>query len=204
MKTMKQLFTIALLFTLPMLSSAQKIKVTDGKIPSFVGEKHVLIAFDYSDMTVGKKKEMAYRAEKVKEKNEEEAGTGDAWEKRWVADREERFEGKFLELFNKHAGEKGLKGSTDTDKAKYKMLVKTIHTEPGFNVGVMKRPAHINLEVDIMEVGSDKAIGTMLIKKIPGTDGMGFDFDVGKRLQEAYAKGGKTIGKHFKKKLLGK
>lgn len=204
MKTIKLLLAFTLIALLPNLSSAQKVKVSDGKIPSFKGEKSVLVEFAYDDMTVGKKDEAKYVAEKVKEKNKEEAGTGDAWHSQWIADREERFEGKFLELFNKQVNEKGLKATTSSDNAKYRMLVRTTHTEPGFNVGVMKRPAHINIEVDITEVGSDKAIGTFSIKKIPGTDGMGFDFDVGKRLQESYAKGGKTLGKHFKKKLLGK
>ncbi len=203
MKTIKLIIAFSLIALMPNISSAQKVKVIDGKIPSFKGERSVLVEFAYEDMTVGKKDEVDYVAEKIKEKNEEEASSGEAWHKRWVGDRTERFEGKFLELFNKQVKEKGLKASASTDKAKYRMLVRTTHTEPGFNVGVMKRPAHINIEVDITEVGSDEALGTFSIKKIPGTDGMGFDFDVGKRLQEAYAKGGKTLGKHFKKKLLG-
>ena len=182
--------------------SAQKVKVSDGKIPSFDGESIVLVEFDYSDMTVGKKTEAKYIAEKVKEKNKDEAGSGDLWENKWIEDREERFEGKFIELFNKYTVEKGLEVSANTDKAKYKMLVRTAHTEPGFNVGVVRKRAHINLEITISEVGSNKSLATIWIKKIPGSDGMGFDFDVARRLEESYAKGGKTLGKHFTKKVL--
>jgi len=204
MKTIKLLFVCTILAMLPSISSAQKVKITDGKIPSFSGERTVLVEFGYDDMTVGKKTEAEYIAEKIKEKNEDEAGKGDAWHKRWVADREERFEGKFIELFNKQVKDKGLKMSTSADNATYKMDVKTTHTEPGFNVGVVKKPAHIHLEIDIIEIDSDEKVTTIFIKKIKGTDGMGFDFDVAKRLQEGYAKGGKTLGKHFNKKVLKK
>lgn len=204
MKNIKLLLLFTLIVLMPNISSAQKVKITDGKIPSFSAERTVQVEFDYSDMTVGKKDEAEYVAEKVKEKNEDEAGKGDEWHKRWVADREERFEGKFIELFNKQVKDKGLKMSTSADNAKYKMHVRTTHTEPGFNVGVVKKPAHIHLEIDIIEIASGENVTTISIKKIKGTDGMGFDFDVAKRLQEGYAKGGKTLGKHFSKKVLKK
>ena len=78
-----------------------------------------------------------------------EAGTGDSWAIKWVEDREARFEPKFEELFNKHLEDDGVKLGRYPE-AQYTLILKTTHTEPGFNVGVMRRPAHINVEVSVV------------------------------------------------------
>ena len=39
------------------------------------------------------------------------------------------------------------------------------------------------------------------MKKVPGRDVWGFDFDTGKRLEEAYAMTGKIFGKYLNKKV---
>lgn len=182
---------------------AQKIKVLKGDVSAFKGKELVNIEYDYSSMGVGKfKKEEDYIAKKVKEYNEDEPGRGDNWAESWVADRGNRFEPKFEELFNKHA--EGKSGSVilvkhgDND---HTVTFKTTYTEPGFNIGVMKKPASINGEL-ILTDSSGKELLKMAIFGCPGSQFAGMDFDTGTRLAESYAKCGKELAKYIAKKGL--
>ena len=192
---------ICLLFTTQGVS--QKVDVFEGKLKFLKGQEKLNVKYVYDNMSVGKfDKEEDYIAEKTADKNKDEAGTGDEWARKWVDDREARFEPKFEELFNKHLEDDGLKIGRHED-AQYTLILKTTHTEPGFNVGVMRRPAHINVEAWFVETANmDKVEGKVRMKKVPGQDAMGFDFDTGLRLQEAYAKTGKALGKYLAKKVL--
>lgn len=95
-----------------------------------------------------------------------------------------------------------MKAERDLADAPVKFLVKTQHTEPGFNVGVMRKPAFINVEILYINKESGETLATITLKKVPGRDAMGYDFDTGYRLQEAYAKLGKEMGKYIVKKVL--
>lgn len=193
------------LFSLAFFSSAlfaQKVKVYEGDFKALKGEKMINVEYDYSTTSVGKfDKEQDYLDEKVKEKNEDEPGTGDSWLIKWKSDREERFEPKFEELMNEYLGGEGIKVGKYPD-AKYTIILNTTHTEPGWNVGVMRQSAHINADIWLVETGSENALGKMEMKKVPGRDAWGLDFDTGYRLQEAYAKCGKSLAKYLTKKAL--
>lgn len=177
-------------------SVAQKIKLIEGDLSTLKGQKELKTEFTYENMTIGKgETEADYIAEKKKKYNEKEAGRGDKWEKAWTDDRKERFEPQFRELFAKHSGM-----STVGKNAPYTLIFKTTRTEPGFNVGVMRQPAFIDGEAWIVDSkNKDKVIAKITIKNSPGRDAMGFDFETGSRLQEAYAKAGKEIGGFIKK-----
>jgi hypothetical protein len=174
---------------------AQKIKVIEGDLGALKGQTSLKTEFKY-EMSVGKHdKEEDYIAKKKSELNGKEAGRGDSWAKNWKSDRQDRFEPTFRELFSKHS-----ELSTTGDNAKYIMVFKTIHTEPGFNVGVMSNPAYINAEAWIMDAQNpDKVVAKITITKALGRDVMGFDYETGVRLQEAYAKAGKELGGFVKK-----
>ncbi len=108
---------------------AQKIKLAEGSLGPLKGQTSIKTEFKY-DMSVGKfDKEDDYIAQKKKELNEKEPGRGDTWEKNWKSERQDRFEPQFRELFSKHSAM-----STTGDNAKYTLIFKTVHTEPGFNV----------------------------------------------------------------------
>jgi len=190
---MKKLIIILLSSALTAGASAQKIKLTSGSLSFLSGVQSVNVSFDYSNMKVGKKTEEAYVSEKVEEFNKKESGRGDQWQQSWINDREERFEPKFLELLSKNAPKWSFsKGSGDVD-----MKVHTTFTEPGFNVGVMKQYAMIDLTITFEQGGQQKAVVTVL--KAPGrTYGYG-DFDTGVRIAEAYAAAGKYFGKFLAK-----
>lgn len=202
MRTKSLIMAGAILVAFTTGAFAQKIKVKGDM--KFMKEVKVLdLEFTYDDMSVGKyDNEEDYLAERVAKRNEDEPGKGDEWRESWVNDREERFEPKFEELFNKYLSDEGIKAERGMNDAAYKAVIHTTHTEPGFNVGVMRRPAHINAEVMFINKETGETVATMNLDKVPGQDAMGYDFDTGFRLQESYAKLGKAIGKYIVKKVL--
>ena len=182
-------------------ANAQKMKKVEGSVDPLKGEEVLKIEFRYDDMEVGKNlTEEEYIERKVEEYNKKEAGTGDKWRESWVRDREARFEPKFFELFNKNTEKIGLEGIKE-GSANYTLIVHTYYTEPGFNVGVMRRPAFINVKYTIVKSGSSDVVAEYDQQKVPGADAMGYDFDTGSRIAESYAKAGKEFGKLLTKEL---
>jgi hypothetical protein len=187
------------LFLLALLASSgaksQRVRLTEGRFDFLKSERSVNIDFSYENMGVGKFSEEDYVSKKVEEYNKKEPGRGDNWAKSWVADRQYRFEPKFLELFDKYAEISVRKDS------KYTILFHTTFTEPGFNVGVIKRNAEINAEAWIVETANrGNVIAKITIQNSPGRSFWGNDYDTGERLAEAYAAAGKALGKFIKNK----
>ena len=180
-------------------ASAQKIKMIDGDVGVLKGQATINVDFTYNAMSVGKyKTEEEYVAAKTAEYNKKEAGKGDMWAKHWTEDREARFEPKFIELFEKYS-ELDVRSQKD---AKYTLIVHTLSTEPGFNVGVVRKNSEIDVEVLLVETADkSKVLAKMSISNIPGRDAFGYDFDTGERISEAYEKCGKAVGKFIKDKL---
>ncbi len=195
---MKTNFIIFLLI-ISFAGYAQRMSITQGSLKSLKGETSIKTEFTYDNMKVGKdgETEQEYMAEKKEKYNEKEAGKGDKWEKAWVEDRAARFEPQFRELFSKHSG-----FTTVGENPKYTLIFHTTRTEPGWNVGVMRASAQIDAEVTFVETKNrNNVIVKVTIIKSPGRDAMGYDFESGARLQEAYAKAGKSLGKLIEKEL---
>ena len=201
MKIVKTIFVALLLLSVTTLQ-AQKIKVTQGDLGFIKGQSAILLEYDYSDMAVGKfDKEADYIAKKVPEYNEAEAGKGDQWAINWVADRDERFHPKFEELLTSYTAKSGCNFAQGNNDAKYTLILKTVFTEPGFNIGVMRKDAMINVEIRFVETGNpENLIALITMTNVPGRGAMGNDYDTGFRISEAYAKCGKSLGAFLMKK----
>lgn len=177
---------------------AQKFKVKDGSLAAIKGISKMNLIFDYSEMGVGKfKAEADYIEKKKGEYNKKDPGKGDKWEKDWIADRTERYAPQFTELFNK---------SSDNIKVgeypneKYTLVVKTLHTEPGFNIAISRKNAEIEGEILVVETNNpSNIILRMTFEKAVGRSFGGYDYDTGFRIQEAYADLGKALGRYMDK-----
>jgi hypothetical protein len=181
---------------------AQKIEVKSGSFDFLKDQQTLLVKFDYSNLSVGKfEKEEDYVKEKAADYNKDEAGKGDKWKEAWFSDRPGRFEPKYELLFNESMAGRKLKCSREAADAKFEMLLHTLFIEPGFNVGVTRKPAYINVDVTCREISTGKEVAVMTVKNCPGRDAMGFDFDTGYRIEEAYAKLGKSIAAYINKSL---
>ena len=195
---MKFLLFSATLFGLlstPSLSEAQKLKLTEGDLAVLKDQTSINFEFTYDNMSVGKfDTEKEYIEKKTEEYNKKETRRGDNWAKNWVSDRVQRFEPKFIELFTKASD------MSESNKAKYTIIFKTKSTEPGFNVGIVRKNAKIDADVVIVETANkNKVIATISVDNALGRTFGGYDFDTGLRIAEAYADAGKALGKYVKR-----
>lgn len=197
MKKQSIFLSATLLLFLSFTGYSQKVNL-DGDLSFLKGVKKVTLQYKYDKMGVGKfKSGDEYIAKKKAEYNEKEPGRGDKWALAWVNDRQERYQPKFEDLLAKNLETINF---DENNKSDYTMIVETVFTEPGYNVGVMSKSASINLVISFVDKGG-KELATMKIDRIPGRDAMGYDFDTGVRIEEAYAKAGKTVGKFIDKEV---
>lgn len=197
-KSMMLVLTIVVMLQL----QAQKIKVADGDIKVLKGETLIDLDFTYDDdMKVGKYSEDEYVKKKMAEIDEDEPGAGKKWKAAWYEDRSVHFEPKYMQLINQYAADKDVIFRPGMRDAKYKMIVNTVFIEPGFNVGVARKNASIDLEITIVPVGNEeKVLAKIMLYDSPGRSMSYGDYDVGVRVGEAYAKAGKEIAKFLIKK----
>lgn len=183
-------------------SKAQRVEVLSGDVAALSGQKGVNVEYDYSSFGVGKfATENEYLEKKAAEYNAKEAGKGDDWKKSWVADRKARFEPKFEELFNKGLADQGMTMSQNPSQ-KYTFIVRTTFLEPGFNVGVVRKNASVDFVIDLVETANKSVkVAEMSLKKVPGGQFGGYDFDTGVRIAESYAKAGKMLAAFLEKKI---
>lgn len=191
----KSLLLLSLIFSFS-FGYSQKAKIESGNFKELNGEKTVLLSFKYDNVAIGKKTEEQYLSEKIAEKNAKTPGSGDSFKEKWFNDRPQRMEPKFEELVNKYTNKKDLSLGREYKDSKYMFIINIKNMDPGFNVGVVRRPAYIDFEINLVEVSNpSKVIGVITVDNATGQDGMGFDFDAGYRYGESYAKCGKMVGK---------
>ena len=182
--------------------SAQKLK--SGSFAALKGQTVINLQYDYSGMAVGKfDNEADYIAKRTADLNKKEAGTGDKWATAWVADRENRFHPRLEENLNKKLEGAGVKAQQNAAEAKYTLIARTVFTEPGFNVGVTRQNAYINMIVDLVETANPGTVlGSMEMSKIQSVNMMGYDFDTGARIESCYDRAGDWLGSFLLKNAL--
>ncbi len=200
MKNLLSIF-LATAFVLGMSStSSAKVKVTKGDLGFLKNVKELKVEFDYSSMSVGKyATEQEYIDKKTGEIAEKNPADADAWLEGWVANRDNRFEPKFTELFNEICD--GALTVSEESTSGFRVVVKTVRTEPGFNIGVTKKAASCDFILEFYEDGSDTPSAIVEIFGVPGSQVMGYDLDAGSRLAECYALCGKQMAKYIQKNV---
>ncbi|MBK6752636.1 MAG: hypothetical protein IPG69_03410 [Flavobacteriales bacterium] len=198
---MQRTLSLVLVACLATTAMAQKLLVKSGSFKDLKSEKELDLEFTFDNMTVGKFAEADYIAKKKTEYNDKEPGRGEKFEQSWIADRESRFAPKFEVLFNDDGSPiKGLRGTTG---AKYTLVVHTTRTEPGWNIGISKQPAYIDVEYILKEKATGTVVANAVMLGIPGSQFGGYDYDTGTRLAESYAKAAKELRKWLVKNVFG-
>jgi len=199
---MQRTLSLVLVAGLTTSAMAQKLLVKSGNFQELKSEKELDLEFTFDNMTVGKYAEADYIAKKKTEYNDKEPGRGEKFEASWIADRESRFAPKFEVLFNDEGSMiKGLRG---TAGAKYVLVVNTTRTEPGWNIGISKQAAFIDVEYRLREKATGTVVAEAIMVGIPGSQFGGYDYDTGTRLAESYAKAAKELRKWLLKNVYGK
>lgn len=184
------------------LTFSQKIVKTEGSLDFLNSVKELNLQYDYSQMGVGKfDSEDDYVNKKVAEYNEKEAGKGDKWKESWIGSRERVYQPKFEELFGKYTEKAGISASANNTGAKYTLIVRTVFTEPGYNIGVSSKAAAVSFEYIFVETGTTKVVAKFTQAKVPGAQAMGMDYDTSTRISESYAKAGKMFGGFLAKSI---
>ena len=196
---MKKRITTLLLFSCIIIASyAQSIVLTSGSTDFIKDQTALQFTFSYNEMLVGKMTESEYVNKKVTEYNEKESGKGDEWKEAWYNDRKERFEPKFMELFDKYMEEAGI--ASTIEGANYVIEINTDFTEPGWNVGIMRQNASVDLSCKVKKIDTNEQVASIRIRNASANNFWGTDFTSGYRVQETYAKAGRELAKFFIKK----
>ena len=114
----------------------------------------------------------------------------------------------FEELLNSvlFKGKTGATAAKAQKDAKYKIVVKTIMLEPGFNSMVMKVNPFCDFEVSWIEQSSGKVMAKAFYNNVQGivVADNDWDFDPSNRIKECFAKAGKMTGKKMEKAMKSK
>ena len=193
---MKKQVTLVLSLFFCAFMFAQKMKVVNGDFDFIKGEKEVNVEFVYDNMKIYKdnKTNEEYMTERSAKLEEKGRGKGKAWEKKWMASRELIYAPKFLELMNRYMEKKRntifQEGLTD---AKYTLIVETTWLYPGYNVGIMRKPAKVSTLLKFVETANrDNVLLEVTGKHAPGNQ-FGGTYSNEDRIGEGYAKTGKTL-----------
>lgn len=204
---------MSLLFTATSLNGFSQ-KLTSGALTALKGEKVINITYDYSKMAVGKfATEAEYLNKAAADRNEKEAGTGDAFVAKWNAAKTEKCQPAFEEDFNKQAGDCGITGKSDPS-AKYTLVVHVKFVEQGVETVVMgtAKQASVDYQIDLIETAApDKVLASVEMDKIKpkakpkmsvgGVSVSKTSYDATLRIAECFEMGGKQFGKFLCKSI---
>src|SRR5690606_31196453 len=106
---------------------------------------------------------------------------------------------KFIESFNKRFdGE--VRVAKDID-AEYTMKIHSTMMWAGYNVGIVRKNAKLEATVSVYKTSNpSEVLWSANYTKVEGSGAMGYDFDSGYRITEAYAKIAKEVAHNIKKK----
>jgi hypothetical protein len=205
MKTLTKILILCFVAYSATTFAQQKITLVTGSLNAIKGEKKINIKYDFSAMKVGGLDEADYITQQVEKKNKKEAGSGDKWKESWETNKTTKFPEKFEELLNKFLKENNVTAGQDTTNTTYTITLKTTYLEPGYNVGVSRKPAYIDVDI-LFYKNSDptNVLAKLVMGNVPGQDAMGYDFDAGGRIAESYAKCGKSLGNYINKNVFKK
>lgn len=159
-----------------------------GRLAALAGEKTLRMApVDYDGVRVEGTSEKDFLAASSRK---------DARDvENWHEAKRVKYPARFMELCNRVLEKVDVVVSEDAKDAKYSVVVKVLSIDPGWNVGIMRRPAMTQFRVSIVETANPNAVLYSVDRSYPGADAWGYDFDQTYRISESFAKCGKEVGK---------
>jgi len=191
-------------FLFPGMTTYAQAKLASGDAHVLKGQSVINLQYDYSNMAVGKFKSADdYVADRVADMNKKKPGDGDRWAEAWKNDRTSRFQPMFEKNLNARLEKFGVTGKQNATDAKYTLIVKTIFTEPGYNIGISRMNAWIKMEVNLVETANPGSVlAKIMMKREDSKNMMGYDYDTGGRIQSAYDNAGEDLGSFLVKNAL--
>lgn len=199
---MKKQVSIILVLFFTTCMFAQKAKIQEGSWKNLKGIAKFNLVFDYSNVEIPKyDNEEAFLKDKMQKRDEKLEGDGERFKKSWFDDRENRYEPKFIESFNKRWDDKEVVVGKDLEGAEYTIKVHTTLIYPGYNVGVVRQNSKVDAVLSVYKNDEpSKILFEVKYTDAEGNKAFGVDFNSGDRIAEAYAKLAKTFASHLNKK----
>ena len=195
---MKKLSFILLIgaFMFPGGRIFSQCKQVSGDVSILKGQTILNLQYDYSKMAIGKfKNEQDYVAHRSEDMNKKKPGDGDRWIEAWKNDRTSRFQPMFEKNVNERLAKFNVICKQNATDARFTLIIRTMFTEPGWNVGITRQNAWIKLQIDVVETANPgKVLASMEMKKEDSIYMGGYDFDTGGRIQSAYDRAGEHLG----------
>jgi hypothetical protein len=199
MKTLKPILFALIGIFFYSVNSAQ-VRIISGSVEGLKGVKNVNIIYDYSNLSVGDFETEQGYLDKREANYKNEPGKFEKFKSSWTGSRKTRYEPKFELMFNKTGEKSGIAGTNYADNGDVTLMVETEFIEPGFHVGVVKRAAKINIKCTFYD-NKNQPIVVYVVKNVRGATPIGYDFDSGTRISEAYAKAAKILMSDLNKRL---
>lgn len=198
---MKNVIAIACLLLLSTSAFSQKVKVIEGDFKNLKGINEYNLVFDYSNLSIPKyKSEEEFLEDKMAKRDDKDPEAGEKFKESWFADRENRYEPRFIESFNKRFGDGEVRVG-DFPEAPYTMKVHTTLMWAGYNVGVWRENSKIEATVSVYKTDNPNDIlFSAEFTRVEGGSFTGTDFNSGDRIAEAYAKLAKKLSSEIKRK----
>ena len=194
---MKNLYLI--LIILSFSATAQRMKLLSGSLKDLKGQTSYDVQFKYDGMLVGRGIPEKTYLDGLKTRWEEKEpgkGKGSSLVNKWFDDRKVRYEPAFIKNFEQYS-----KVKLNDKNAKYTLLLKTMITEGGWDIGIEGGGGIIAGELWIVEsADSNKVVTKINFYDSRGIDKNGGDFEMTTRIKSAYAITGKWLGIFYRKK----
>lgn len=197
MKTIKKYVAFTAMLFCSFTSFGQEVDLTKGDLSILKGETSINVEMTYEKMAVGDfNKEAEYIKKRIEEENKKDPPNGDNWATEWEAQKKNYFGDKFILGLTKLYEVK-------VDKsAKYTLIVNTKALEPGYQIGISKRNAGVDLTITLIETGKpEKKLAVLYIERKAETMWRGANFDAKSRIGDAYFVDGVAVGKFLKKNI---
>lgn len=198
----KTILSLVILLTAT-FSFGQRLKVEQGSLKNLKEIRGYSLEFDYSDLKIPKyNSEEEFLEDKMAKREKKKPGLGEKFKKSWFADRVNRYEPKFIESFNKRFKNGEIEVGKNLNAAKYVFKIHTTKLYAGYNVGIIRHNAEIDITITVYEKSApDNILFLGSYKDVQGRGAMGNDYNSGYRISECYAKLAKVFAKDLKKKI---
>lgn len=193
--------TLIILFIPLIFQSCGSVEVLSGKeeLGYLNGEEDVAFEITYNDTKVGEQPEDDFIEEKVKEKNEDDEGSGDEWKEDWMENKEDvyypTFKSQLEDYFDDADSDIDL--TDEKEEANYILSVNVDRIETGFYGGVVSSPAVLDTRMYIKKIGSEESETVLIVEDARSVEKM----TTKNRLRNAYKNTAMHYGRWFRDKL---
>lgn len=189
--------SILLALIVPLTCLAQKTRILEGSLESLKGQTAISTVITYDNLIIGAGiPEKKFVSDRSAAWDAKERGKGAEWEQVWLAGQKKYYQSSFRKTLAQYSG------LQVSDNAPYTIILKTIRIEPGWSGGIIGGVAWLEAEALVVNsADQQQVIARIQLPTCKGQDAVGGDFEMVKRIQQAYGEAGKLLGWYLRRKI---